>query len=95
VRVAHTGWSALASAREFRPQAVLLDLGLPDMNGLEVVAKLREMPEIEHAVLIALSGRGEPEDRRLTQAAGFHHHVVKPASADELERLIMNGNVAG
>jgi two-component system CheB/CheR fusion protein len=91
VRVAHTGRSALSLAREFRPQAVLLDLGLPDMNGLEVVAQLREMPELEQTVLIALSGRGEPEDRRLTQAAGFHHHVVKPASADELERLILNG----
>jgi CheY-like chemotaxis protein len=91
VRIVHTGCDAVDSAREFLPDAVLLDLGLPDMSGLEVCAKFREMPELQKTLLIALSGRGEVDDRRRTEAAGFHHHLVKPTSADELEKLILNG----
>jgi CheY-like chemotaxis protein len=94
VRIAHTGRAGLESAREFQPHAVLLDLGLPDMNGLQVGAQLRAMPELDRTLLIALSGHGEPEDRRRTQAAGFDHHVVKPASAAELQKLILEGTVA-
>ncbi len=89
VRVAHTGGSAVTSAREFLPHAVLLDLGLPDMNGYEVARRFRQMPELEKTLLIALSGRDEPEDRRRTKDAGFHFHVVKPADAQALERLIL------
>jgi CheY-like chemotaxis protein len=91
VRIAHSGDAAIASVREFTPDAVLLDLGLPDMTGLEVAAQFREMPELSGAVLIALSGRGEAEDRRRTKAAGFHHFVLKPAAPEELERLIADG----
>ncbi|MBW3598485.1 MAG: response regulator [Planctomycetes bacterium] len=94
VRVAEDGATAISTAEEFAPQAVLLDLGLPDMNGYEVVSRLKQMSQLKEAVLIALSGRGEPEDRRRTEAAGFHHHLVKPASAEELERLILQGRPA-
>jgi two-component system CheB/CheR fusion protein len=91
VRTVHTGHAAISSAREFTPDAVLLDLGLPDMSGLEVAVQFRDMPEMKNSILIALSGRGEAEDRRRTREAGFHHHVLKPAAPEELERLIADG----
>jgi PAS domain S-box-containing protein len=91
VRTAHSGHAAITAAREFTPDVVLLDLGLPDMSGLEVAVQFRDMPQTQNSILIALSGRGEPEDRRRTREAGFHHHVLKPAAPEELERLIADG----
>jgi CheY-like chemotaxis protein len=88
VRIASTGRGAVAAAREFRPEAVLLDLGLPDISGLEVAVQLQQMPELGQVLLIALSGRDGPDDRRRTRAAGFHHHLVKPARVEELEQLL-------
>lgn len=88
VRIASTGRGAVAAAREFQPETVLLDLTLPDISGLEVAVQLQQMPELDGVLLIALSGRDEPEDRRRTRAAGIQHHLVKPANVEDLERLI-------
>jgi CheY-like chemotaxis protein len=87
VRAVGDGASAINAAREFRPDVVVLDLNLPDMSGYDVAARLKEIPELSATMLIALSGRGEAEAKRLSREAGFHHHLVKPAGIDQLESL--------
>lgn len=90
VRVAHEGQQALAIAREFRPEVVLLDIGLPGMNGFEVANVLRRQPESQHALLIALTGYGEAESRSRSAQAGFDFHMVKPADVNLLLTMIAN-----
>ena len=88
VHTAHDGRSALAAFRQCRPQIVLLDIGLPDMSGYEVVQQMRNDPESGQVTrFIALSGYGEEEHRARSQQAGFHHHVLKPADLEELIAL--------
>ena len=84
VRVVHDGQAALAMAQEWRPEAVLCDIGLPDMDGYEVARRLRRQPGLEAALLVAVSGYGEPEDRERARAAGFSAHLVKPVPPDTL-----------
>ena len=88
VEVAHDGRSALERMPEFRPGAVLLDLGMPGMNGLEVARRMRENPEFKHVLLVALTGWGQREDRRRTFDAGFDHHLVKPADLVALQDIL-------
>jgi CheY-like chemotaxis protein len=87
VRTAHDARSAIATALEFRPDVVVLDLTLPDMSGYDVARHLKGEPQLQNSVLIALSGRGEPEAEQRAVQAGFHHFLVKPTDADVLERL--------
>ncbi|MEJ5988859.1 response regulator [Ramlibacter sp. PS3R-8] len=94
VKVAHEGQSALALAREFRPHVVLLDIGLPGMNGFEVAHGLRAQPESRDALLIALTGYGEAESRSRSAQAGFDFHMVKPADVDLLLTMIADPNKA-
>ncbi len=88
VRVAYDGTEALALAESFKPQVVLLDIGLPDMSGYDVARKLRAMPATRKALLIAITGFGRPEDIELGRDAGFDEHLTKPADPDRLMRLI-------
>ncbi len=88
VRTAHDGPRALEAARAFQPRVVLLDIGLPGMNGYEVARHLRELPEAGRALLIALTGYGQDDDRRKALDAGFDHHLVKPVDFDALRALI-------
>ncbi|MDQ0139931.1 hybrid sensor histidine kinase/response regulator [Cupriavidus necator] len=88
VVTAPDGPSALARATEARPEVVLLDLGMPAMDGFETVRRLRALPELRGAKLVALTGFGQPEDRRRALAAGFDQHLVKPADLDALNRLL-------
>ena len=74
-RVAHVGSAALEIAREFRPQVVLLDLGLPGISGYDVALQLRQQAGRERALLVAVTGYGQEEDRRRTQDAGFDAHL--------------------
>ena len=74
--------------REFRPDAVFLDIAMPGMNGYTVARKLREEHGPQFPVLIALTGFGQEEDRRRAFAAGFDHHIVKPASLDAIEAVL-------
>jgi signal transduction histidine kinase len=90
VRVAHEGQDALRIAREFRPQVVLLDIGLPGMNGFEVAHGLRSQPESQGALLIALTGYGEAESRLRSAQAGFDFHMVKPADVNLLLAMLAN-----
>jgi signal transduction histidine kinase len=90
VRVAHEGQEALSIAREFRPNVVLLDIGLPGMNGFEVAHGLRSQPESQDALLIALTGYGEAESRSRSAQAGFDFHMVKPADVNLLLTMLAN-----
>jgi CheY-like chemotaxis protein len=91
VRVAHGGAEALALAEGYRPEVVLLDIGLPDMDGYEVARRLRRQPGLEATRLVAVSGYGREEDRRQSRAAGIEHHLVKPVKAADLERVLAPG----
>ncbi len=87
VRTAMDGVSAIELAREFRPALVLLDIGLPQMDGYSLARKLRE----EHGselVLAALTGYGQERDRRLSHEAGINHHLVKPVGLDAVREII-------
>jgi CheY-like chemotaxis protein len=90
VRVAHEGQAALEIAREFKPTVVLLDIGLPGMNGFEVAHGLRLLPECRDALLIALTGYGEAESRSRSAQAGFDFHMVKPADVNLLLAMLAN-----
>jgi CheY-like chemotaxis protein len=85
-RTAFEGAEALDIARTFHPEVVLLDIGLPGMDGYEVARRLRE--EGEDSRLVALTGYGLEEDRRRSLEAGFDDHLVKPVSLEELSRIL-------
>ena len=87
VRRAYDGENALQLAEEFRPQIVLLDLGMPKMNGFESCRRIREHPWGAQMTLIAVTGWGQEEDRRKSTAAGFDGHLVKPVNPDALEEV--------
>ncbi|TLD69705.1 response regulator [Phragmitibacter flavus] len=88
VEVAYDGPQALEKARQHLPEIVLLDIGLPGMDGFEVARRMRLEPSCEKCVIIAVTGYGQPKDRRRAINAGCHHHLVKPVNIDELKRLI-------
>jgi two-component system CheB/CheR fusion protein len=88
VRVAHDAAAALQAAAAHRPQVVLLDLGLPVVSGYEVAEQLRALPGLEGAVLIAMTGYGQEEDRRRTRDAGFAHHLTKPVPPETLKEIL-------
>jgi signal transduction histidine kinase len=88
VQVAYDGAHALSVIQEFHPGVVLLDLGMPEMDGYEVAKRIRQRPEFDDVVLIALTGWGQEEDRRRAQHAGFDHHLVKPADITSLQALL-------
>jgi signal transduction histidine kinase len=88
VRVAHDGAGALALIESFRPDLVVLDIGLPGMNGYEIAQRIRARPELGAPTLVALTGYGQQEDRKRARAAGFDHHFIKPADVHALQRLL-------
>ena len=88
VRTAADGTSAVAAAMDYRPDVVLLDLGLPDMTGLEVARELRRRPETAASHLVAVTGWGQPEDRHQTQLAGFDAHLTKPTEPATVLQLL-------
>jgi CheY-like chemotaxis protein len=88
VRTAADGPEALEVAREFRPQAIILDIGLPRLNGHEVARRLRLDPELCGTVLVALTGHAGEVSRRLCLEAGFDFHLAKPADPNEVRRLL-------
>jgi len=87
-RVANDGASALRAVDAYPPDLILLDLGLPDLDGFEVAQLLRLRPGGDAFRIVALTGWGQPEDRERSRAAGFDQHFVKPLSRDALETLV-------
>jgi CheY-like chemotaxis protein len=87
VMSSNTGQDALAAATRFHPEIVFLDIGLPDMTGYEVAARMRRLPELAGVKLVALTGYGQEKDKQDAKAAGFDHHLVKPINFDALTAL--------
>ena len=90
IEIAHDGDSALEAAERFKPQVILLDVGLPGMHGYEVAERLRSLPENENVVLVALTGYGQERDRVRAMEAGFDYHFVKPVDFEKLEAVVNN-----
>jgi two-component system CheB/CheR fusion protein len=86
--VAHDGMAALEAARHFRPDVVLLDIGMPGLDGYEVARRLRAMQGERRPRIVAVTGWGTEADRRRSQEAGFDLHLVKPLDADELAQVL-------
>ena len=91
---AHNARAAIASARTERPKAMLLDIGLPDIDGYELARQLRALPEVDGALLIAVTGYGQAEDRGRARDAGFDHYLVKPVEFEAL-RSVLQAERAG
>jgi CheY-like chemotaxis protein len=88
VRVAHDGREALAVFESYRPGVVILDIGMPGMDGYQVARAIRGRPDGEQIPLVAVTGWGQEEDRRRVREAGFDHHLVKPADIGALRVLL-------
>ena len=88
VSTAHDGEQALEQIASFRPDVVLLDIGLPRLNGYDVARRIRQMPGSAKIVLVALTGWGRDEDRQQSREAGFDHHWVKPVDLSVLRELL-------
>lgn len=87
-RTAHDGEAAVTSAEEFRPQVVLLDIGLPKLNGYEVAQRIRGQEWGTSMFLVAITGWGQDEDRRRSEDVGMNLHMVKPVEPDALDRVL-------
>lgn len=87
-QLAHDGASALTAVREFVPDVVLLDIGLPVLDGYQVAQRVREEPALKDVVLIALTGYGQASDKRHSREAGFDYHLVKPVDFAEVENIL-------
>jgi len=88
VEVVHDGATALDRVERFHPALVLLDIGMPGMDGYEVARRIRARPALQGIQLVALTGWGQAEDRLRSREAGFDHHLIKPAGIDELCALL-------
>ena len=88
VRVVHDGEAALASLSSYRPAVIFLDIGMPSMDGYEVARRMRGREETREAKLIALTGWGQQRDRDNSRAAGFDHHLIKPADLGALQAVL-------
>jgi len=87
-RTAHDGESAVTTAESFLPEVVLLDIGLPKLNGYEVAQRIRQQPWGESMYLIAVTGWGQDEDRQRSAEVGLNVHMVKPVEPATLEKLL-------
>jgi signal transduction histidine kinase len=88
VRTASNGQKAVEAAEQFHPDVALLDIGMPELNGYEVAARIRAQPDGRSVLLLALTGWGQDTDRQRAADAGFDHHITKPADLEMLERIL-------
>jgi CheY-like chemotaxis protein len=87
-KTVNSGPAALAAIPDYRPNALLMDIGMPGMSGYDVARRIREQPEFNGIKLVALTGWGQEEDRRLSRDAGFDYHLTKPVDSRILKDLI-------
>ncbi len=90
VRLAYDGPTALQATLDYRPHVVLLDIGLPDLDGYEVAKRIREATTLQNIVLVAMTGYGNVSDLRRSKEAGFNHHLVKPADFGKVQEILAN-----
>jgi CheY-like chemotaxis protein len=90
VRTAYTGHDAFELAQNLRPDVILMDIGLPDVNGYDLARQIRATPWGVKADLIAITGWGQEADRDRAFRAGFDHHLTKPISTESLETLLQS-----
>jgi two-component system CheB/CheR fusion protein len=90
VAVAHDGATGLQTARAFNPEVILLDIGLPGIDGYEVARRVRKSRKLRDVVLVAMTGWGKDEDRRKSLESGFNAHLVKPVELSDLQSLLAN-----
>ena len=88
VRTAHDGPTSIHIAAEYLPDVILLDIGLPGLNGYEVAKQIRKLPALDGVVLVALTGYGQESDRQASMAAGFNHHLIKPARLEQVRKIL-------
>jgi CheY-like chemotaxis protein len=89
VKMAHDGLSAVAVAREMKPDIILLDIGLPGIDGYEVARRIRALPDIRRTTLIAVTGWGQEQDKQHAYQAGFDHHFTKPIKLHQLTEILI------
>ena len=94
-RTVHDGHAALAEAETFRPAIVLLDLGLPDMDGHEVARRIGALPWGRDVVMVAISGWGRDEDQQQSKKAGIHRHLIKPVDPDVILQIVRDLAISG
>jgi CheY-like chemotaxis protein len=95
VRTAHDGVSGIETAAEFHPDIILLDIGMPRLNGFDAAKQIREQPWGHDVTLVALTGWGQDQDRRRSEEAGFDFHIVKPVEPAALEKLVADASKRG
>ena len=88
VFIAHDGLAAVEMAIACQPDVMLLDIGLPGLDGYEVAKRIRQLPSLKDVVLVALTGYGQDTDRQRSSLAGFNHHLVKPARLEQLQEIL-------
>jgi CheY-like chemotaxis protein len=88
VRTAHDGVQTVEMAESFRPDAILMDIGMPGLNGFDACARIRARPWASDVFIVALTGWGQDEDKNRSRAAGFDRHLVKPVEPATLEHMI-------
>ena len=88
VAIAQNGAAAIELASKFQPHIALIDIGLPEMNGYEVAKRLRQLPDVNRALLVAITGYGREEDQKAARNAGFDLHLTKPVDPVRLEKLL-------
>jgi PAS domain S-box-containing protein len=88
VQVAYSGLAALTAVEKYQPNIVILDIGLPEMDGYEIARRLRQRPQLANIWLIAMTGYGQESDRQRSKEAGFDYHLVKPVDLQKLEELL-------
>lgn len=90
--VAVSAGAALEEAARRRPDVIFLDIGMPGTNGYEIARQIRKLPQMDRAILVAVTGYGQEDDRRRSREAGFDHHWVKPARLEAIEALLRQGS---
>ncbi len=88
VRTEHDGPAAVNAALDYQPDVVVLDIGMPGLNGYEIAKRIRQAPSLRNVMLVALTGYGQEADRQLALQAGFNHHLVKPARLEQIREIL-------